>query len=308
MTERIIAVVVTYLPDQQSLMSLLEAVVPQVHACIVIDNGSGSYVSVCLAERFPAVQIVELGENTGIAKAQNVGVEHAKKHSADFVLLLDQDSIPAPNMVGALLQAHGHLVTSGHQVAAVGCNYQDERRIISTPFLRVSGLRRIRVYVRRDQLIVPVDHLVASGSLISMRTLDLVGGMNERLFIDYVDIDWSLRAKHLGLQCFGVGNAIMRHNLGDAPIVFLGKDYPARSPLRHYYLFRNAVWLYRQPYTPLNWRVVDAWHLVLKFVFYSLFARPRLVHLHMMLRGIWHGLNGRLGRSAESASKSVHAT
>jgi rhamnosyltransferase len=120
--------------------------------------------------------------------------------------------------------------------------------------------------------------------------------MLEDLFIDYVDIEWALRAKHNGFQSFGVANAFMSHSLGDAPIFFLGKPYPARSPLRHYYMFRNGVWLYRQSYLPLNWKIVDAWSLTLKFFFYCLFASPRITHLRMMLRGVVHGLTGRMGR------------
>jgi rhamnosyltransferase len=67
------------------------------------------------------------------------------------------------------------------------------------------------------------------------------------------------------------------------------------TPLRHYYHFRNAVWLYRQNWVPRNWKWVDGYRLLLKYVFYSLFARPRVTHWRMMTLGIWHGLRGRAG-------------
>jgi rhamnosyltransferase len=43
--------------------------------------------------------------------------------------------------------------------------------------------------------------------------LDVVGGMNDSLFIDYVDIEWCLRAKNLGYEILGCYRALMNHYL-----------------------------------------------------------------------------------------------
>lgn len=124
----------------------------------------------------------------------------------------------------------------------------------------------------------------------------LAKDMRDDFFIDYVDIEWGLRAKTLGFQSFGVCGAMMAHDLGDEPIEFFGKRYPLHSPLRHYYHFRNAVWMYRRGWLPIQWRLVDGWRLLLKLGFYTLFAKPRLQRLKMMTRGVVHGLIGRMGR------------
>jgi len=126
--------------------------------------------------------------------------------------------------------------------------------------------------------------------------------MREDLFIDYVDIEWGLRARHQGFQSYGVCSAYMRHSLGDHPINFFGKNIPLHSPLRHYYHFRNAVLLYREAWVPLNWKLVDGWRLCLKYVFYSLFAKPRMAHWRMMTLGLWHGLKGKTGKLEGHAS------
>lgn len=70
---------------------------------------------------------------------------------------------------------------------------------------------------------------------------------------------------------------------------------PFRSPLRHYYHFRNAIALYRRDYIPWRWSLNDAWRLLLKFVVYSVFTDERARHFKMMLLGISHGLRGKLG-------------
>jgi rhamnosyltransferase len=142
---------------------------------------------------------------------------------------------------------------------------------------------------------VEADFLIASGSLIPVAALDRVGPMREDLFIDYVDVEWCLRARREGLRCYGVFEATMEHRLGESRVRVFGREATARSPLRHYYLMRNALLLYRESWVPLNWKLVDAGRLLLKFGFYSLAAPPRLQHVRMMARGLWHGLTGRAG-------------
>ncbi|MFP3422342.1 hypothetical protein R0K19_23515, partial [Bacillus sp. SIMBA_161] len=90
--------------------------------------------------------------------------------------------------------------------------------------------------------------------------------------------EWGLRAQARGFQSFGVYSAVMQHQLGDEPIYFRGRYIPVHSPLRHYYHFRNAVWLYRQSWLRSDWKIVDGLRLARKFGFYSLITPPRLKH------------------------------
>lgn len=292
------AVVVSYHPELDKLAGLLKALEPQVQGIVVVDNGSSHAVVDWLhTRRIPLpLRVIPLGENLGIARAQNDGIRVAREDGADHVILFDQDSAPASDMVAKLLAVAKRQVAQGTKVAGVGPNYLDSRQDNPPPFIKVSGLRVHRQLCASPDAVVEVDYLIASGCLIPMSTIDEVGGMRDDFFIDYVDIEWGLRAKTLGFQTFGVCDAMMAHNLGDEPIEFFGKRYPLHSQLRHYYHFRNAVWMYRQGWLPIQWRLVDGWRLLLKFGFYTLFAKPRLQHLKMMTKGVVHGLIGRMGR------------
>lgn len=289
----VVAVVVTYQPAQEVLEQLLVALVPQVTSVVVVDNGSHPDLAAwnCVRDA-SAVELLRLDENQGVATAQNIGIKWARNRKARFVLLMDQDSIPAKDMVETLFAA----LTKQPAPAAAGPRYLDERQNNPPPFLRVHGLRLERCVCSTEEFVTPVDYLVSSGCLIPMPVLDTIGGMREDLFIDYVDIEWGLRARHYGFQNYGVCAAHMQHSLGDNPIAFFGKKIPLHSPLRHYYHFRNAVFLYREAWVPLNWKLVDGSRLCLKYVFYALFAKPRLSHWRMMTLGVWHGLMGKRGR------------
>ena len=291
----IAGIVITFHPNRENLINLVNTLSAQLDHVLVVDNGS----PVGMASWFEGlanVQVIALGDNFGIAKAQNIGIERSKELHANYVVLFDQDSDLAPDTIPALMGAMSQLQADRKKAACVGPRYIDKRQNNPTPFIRVEGLKLVRESCKGVQDIVPVDHLIASGSLIPISTIEAVGGMAEDLFIDYVDLEWCERAKSKGYQTYGVCAAQMEHSLGDDPISFLGTAYPARSPLRHYYMFRNAVWMYRQTYVRWNWKVVDSLRLLRKYVFYTLFAKPRSKHFWMMTKGMWHGLIGKMGK------------
>jgi rhamnosyltransferase len=198
---------------------------------VVVDNDFHADLEAWNNERQThAVDMLLLSENRCITAAHNAGIQWARNHRAGFVLLMDQDSIPAPDMVEKLI----YTISEHALPAAAGPRYLDERQDNPPPFIRVRGLTLERCACDTEDSVVPVDYLISSGCLIPMSVLDKVGGMRIDLFIDYVDIEWGLRARHHGFQSYGVCSAHMQHSLGDHPIEFFSKNIPSHSPLRHY--------------------------------------------------------------------------
>ena len=301
----IIAVIVTFHPELNHLDKLINELKSQVDQIVVVDNGSGNEflehtkIQSALPENVK-VKILYLGENFGIAIAQNKGIEWARSQNAKYVILFDQDSLPHKGMVTKLEGAAEEMRASGCKVASVGPRYVDDRQDNPPPFIRVSGLHQIRCQCENADSIVEVDYLIASGCLIPLDSLNVVGFMKDELFIDFVDIEWGLRAKSKGFQNFGVCSAIMNHSLGGEPINIFGRKIASHSPLRHYYHFRNAIWLCRQSWLPINWKIVSIKGLVLKFVVYGTLPKPSWSQFKMMLLGIWHGLTGKMGKLIEN--------
>jgi rhamnosyltransferase len=289
------AIIFTYNPERHELTGLLRSAVSQVGIVLIVDNGSSEDVSGIVSESgLPKCRCYRLGSNRGIAEAINYGIDKACDLGTTHVVLFDQDSLPAPDMVECLFYNHENMVEQGVKVAAVGPRYSDPRSDNPPPFVRLEGLRLMRADCM-GLLRVPVDYLVSSGCLIDLRSIEEIGRMRTHLFIDYVDVEWGLRAGSKGYQCFGICDAYMQHKLGEKPLTVLGRKVPMHSPLRHYYHFRNAVWLYRQSWVPLAWKIVDGYRLVFKYIAYSLFTDQRFAHWRMMTRGVWHGLIGKMG-------------
>jgi len=285
---------------------LIDALAPQTAAVVVVDNGSEADTVSWLKQQEASGKLYLrlLGENLGVAAAQNCGIEVARDLEGDYIALFDHDSLPAPEMILRLVKAVEAKAAEGWKVASVGPRYVDPRQKNPPPFIRVVGLRLERRACETSGAVVEVDYLISSGCLIPMNAIKAVGPMREDFFIDYVDIEWGLRAKAHGYQSFGVCDAKMFHSLGEDPIPFLGKKFPNHSPLRHYYHFRNAIHLYKEPWVPLNWKLVDGWKLIKKFGFYSLFGGPRYDHFRMMTKGVSHGLRGKTGNIQKRSNTS----
>ncbi|WP_435106112.1 glycosyltransferase family 2 protein [Arhodomonas sp. AD133] len=298
-TERVIAVVVTYRPALSRFSALLERLRPQVAEIIIVDNGSDCDLSPFENDQ---VAVVRLGENTGLGAAQNHGAGLAIRHDADAILLMDQDSMPATDMVERLVHAWRTLSAADERLAAVGPNYADPNIDHGSPFHRVEGFRTVRPRCSGDhhhhrQCLIPVDHLTASGCLIPIDAWQHNGGMDETLFIDYVDVEWGLRARANGWKCYGVCDARMEHTLGGRPVRVFGRRIVTHPPFRNYYFFRNGLRLIRTAGYPCPWKVAESTRLVLRFAFYAVLGRPRSTHLRQMLRGLRDGWAGRTGRN-----------
>jgi rhamnopyranosyl-N-acetylglucosaminyl-diphospho-decaprenol beta-1,3/1,4-galactofuranosyltransferase len=104
---RVIAVVVTY-NRRPLLLESLAAVLAQSRApdaVIVVDNASTDGTAEAVRREFPSIQLAELARNTGGAGGFASGLALALDGAADLVWLMDDDTVPEPGALQALLDA-----------------------------------------------------------------------------------------------------------------------------------------------------------------------------------------------------------
>ena len=289
----IVAVVVTFNPDADILNSLMDTLHPQVDHILVIDNASDTPVQLPALEK---VSLVTNSVNKGLGYAYNLGREQARAFSASHLLLFDQDSCPAPDMVSQLKNA---LLCAGDSpVAAVGPRYSDVKGQYTSPFVVLSGITLKRVDCADGEL-VEVDHLISSGCLIALDAWEDVGPFEEQLFIDYVDTEWCWRARRKGYRLLGAGSARMVHNLGDDEFMAFGKPRVLHAPFRLYYQMRNRCWMILQPGVGWRWRVMDSLRSIKIFLAIALFSPNRWQRIKYMSKGIVDGLCAKMGRAGQ---------
>ncbi|HEV2244693.1 MAG TPA: glycosyltransferase family 2 protein [Streptosporangiaceae bacterium] len=106
---RVTAVVVTY-NRRELLLEALAAVHAQSRApaaVIVVDNASTDGTAAAVRTRYPSVQLAELGHNTGGAGGFAYGIALALASGADLVWLMDDDTVPGPDALQAMIEARG---------------------------------------------------------------------------------------------------------------------------------------------------------------------------------------------------------
>lgn len=294
--ESVACIIVAYHPNREIFCKLLKAIESQVSSVIIIDNSDDQFVDEVIKQHLPQNgSFISKGFNSGIAEALNTGILEAKNLGTSHVILFDQDSIPESNMVSKLLSVMNQKALAGYNIAAVGPKYLDIKGQHASPFVKLKGIRLRRVECAENATVL-VDHLISSGCLISMKALDEVGLMEEKLFIDYVDTEWCLRAIHKGYSLLGVGSAEMQHDLGDQFTHICGRTIPVHSSLRYYYLIRNGLWLSRQSWVSKPWKLMDLRRLFLIYVVYSFFIGTKFQNWKMMTKGIWHAMTGKMGK------------
>lgn len=299
---KIIAVVVTYQPDMEIFHVLLRSLAPQVNAICVVDNSADESIGLSLPEVgcFADIYIKRLGENLGLAAAQNFGMEWAMENGGTHILLLDQDSIPQEGMVDDLLGALN--LDEGLTVAAAGPCYIDRRTGHSSFFVLDRSGKPGRFYPGVDcEKVIDVGFLIASGTLISVAALKLIRGMRSDYFIDHVDTEWCFRARACGFRLLGVPRAKLSHTLGDEVSRFrlLGRDIQVAShaPLRDYYMSRNTILMLRDVAMGWRWRFHFFLRLLLLIIYFLLFVDQRRLRFRLVMAGLrhgWLGLDGRL--------------
>ncbi|GAB5099231.1 rhamnosyltransferase [Caballeronia sp. HLA56] len=261
--------------------------------CVVVDNTEVLRTAdeLRLDSR---VMYLPNGANLGIATGINRGVARLLELGCTRALIFDQDSEPSDELLAGLPMLVEREVSAGRRVALIGPAYDDARLGGTAPFVRFRFPALERVAPAGTELI-PVDFLISSGSCINLASWHDIGPMEDALFIDFVDLEWCVRARARGYEVLGSPTLHLSHSLGGEPVRIFGRAYPSHSPLRHYYLFRNATALMCRGYMPWTWKWTELVKLPVRLVIYGGWLKPRGQHLLMALRGMWHGLTGKLG-------------
>lgn len=291
----VLAVVVSYKPDLDTLQNVINKVIDQVGRVLLFDNATPNpAVSTFLneIENGPTLVVVHSNTNVGLGAAINYAAKYAKINGFCYLLLLDQDSIPDPGMVVRLKTALKEL-QQAQPVAAVGPQFRDSRNGRIAPFVRIGFPLSQKLMGGFGQR-VSCDFLITSGTLLSIETLVAVGLMDESLFIDNIDLEWCFRAKYSGFNLYGICDATMQHSIGDflRPSKLKPGGMTVHQPLRLYYIMRNRLLLYRRKETPKIWIAQDIPRLVLKLFSTIMFLTPRYIYFCNIVRGLSDGIRG----------------
>jgi len=295
MKNKIDVVLVTFNPNIDMLIKCIRSLELQVRKIWVVDNYSTECdVQIDLIDVSNKIQLISLSENKGIAYAQNIGIKQSLAGGGDYILLSDQDTVYPEQFVKQMLATFEE--KQFNNIAAVAPLFHDDvGGNTNDGFAQISRFGYSQVFPEAG--VYEINHTIASGLIIKLSTINNIDLMDEELFIDWVDYEWCWRAIAKGYCILGNANILIEHHLGDRSTTVGSKCVNLRSPVRHYYITRNAFYLaWRSPYLDIWHRIALIYKGILYIVGYSTLSKPRLTNLKKTLLGLYHSIIGRLGR------------
>lgn len=214
---------------------------------VIVDNGSTDSSEVILRERFPSIEVIQTGANLGFAGGNNVGILHALQNGADYVWLLNNDTVVEPGTLSALVR-----VANEHsRIGMVGSKifYNDNPSILwyagavldpcRPHLLHHRGLRE----VDRGQYdeICETGYVTGCSLLASRGMIEEIGLLEEELFLYFEDSDWNVRAKSAGWKIMYAPESLVYHKISAS---IGGAD----SPQMLYYTARNLLYFVKRNY------------------------------------------------------------
>jgi len=283
MSENICAVIVTY-NRKELLRECLKAVLAQTRPpehVLVVDNASTDGTPEMLQEEFPQVEVLCLPENQGSAGGFYAGMKKAYEEEYGWLWLMDDDSLPEKNALGALLAQEGALEFKGCLVLA-----KDREQATAFDYpLPGGGTTRD---AKQVEAAFPKGLVWGflnpyNGCLICRSVLTRIGFPRKELFIWGDEAEYFFRALSCGVKVGTILGAKIWHpedrqnkikiKLGSWS---LSLPYSSNSE-RFYLIVRNQVYIY--------WTYLSRWKITVKVILYAVFFPRQLPILLKALRG-----------------------
>ncbi|MBM3979995.1 MAG: glycosyltransferase, partial [Planctomycetes bacterium] len=230
--------------DTRKCLRSLDALAPRANV-VLVDNASRPDPCEALRAEFPWVHVVRNDANLGWSGGNNTGIRYALARGATHVLLLNNDTTVAPDIVARLLAAFAAHPRFG--VIGPVIRYMDEPAVVMTDGVTFAppgfpGFFRRREVPERAADPPAVDGTdIVNGCCMMIRAdvFARVGLIDDRFFLIHEEADFCLRAARAGFACGVLAEPLVWHK-GSTSFKREGRSW------QRYYDTRNLALLLRR--------------------------------------------------------------
>ena len=215
----------------QCLQSLEQLNYPN-YFVVVVDNGSTDDSVQRIRQAYPEITLIETGKNLGFSGGNNVGIRYALEHGAEYVWLLNNDTVVDAHALTAMIT----LAESDAQIGAVGSVIYE----MNTPEkIQVWGGGKVHLWIGIERLFTrPVSfkkiHYIAGASLLIRRAVvEHIGLLDEKFFMYWEDADYGFRIRKAGWKLVVASDSTIWHKGSSS--------FQGRSTLLIKYFHASAV-------------------------------------------------------------------
>jgi hypothetical protein len=260
---------------------------------VLVDNGSTDGSISSFRQRFPRIPILETGKNLGFAGGNNVGIRWGLERGADYILLLNNDTVVQADFLDELVS----FAESDRRIGFAGpkiyyYNYNGRKDVLACAGSEFKIWRGRLVHVGAGTVdcgqydtVREVDYVEGSCLLARTEMINSAGLLNPDYFLYWEDTDWCIRGARAGFKAIYVPDAHVWHKV---PVRTEGKSSQA-----YYYFGRNVIWLVRQYASgpqrvrfALSFFLIEMWRTVLV----SLVLHRSITEVRSYISGILNGL------------------
>lgn len=228
--------------------------------------------------------LIKTNSNLGYAGGNNIGIKYALRQGAEYIWLLNNDTVVDKYALIELLK----LAESNKRIGMVGSKllYYNKPDIIQAAgggwFNFWQGLPYAYGWLEKDRgqwdNILQVYGINGASLLVRNKVIEMVGYLSEAFFLYGEETEWQIRATKQGWLLFYCPGSKVWHKENAS----LGY----KSPLVEYYSTRNNIWITRR-YSKRTLPVAMFFHFlrVIRRIAKGDFRRAVAVS-----KGIWEGL------------------
>lgn len=205
---------------------------------IVVDNSLHPTDGITLRKLFPEAILLSMPENLGYAEGNNQGIAYAIKHECTYVLLLNNDTVIAKDLLI-------HFVQTAQTYPNAGCLgakifYYDEPITLwhAGGFLHSKTLRLYHKGYKEIDLankynhIAEIEYACGCAIFVTKEVIKTVGTLSKEFFLIWEEADWCWRIRKSGYSCLFVPQAKVWHKISCSL---------NRGTLWHYFYSRNRL-------------------------------------------------------------------
>lgn len=207
---------------------------------IIVDNGSEDESEEKLRALYPELKLIQTGMNLGFTGGNNAGISYALDQAADFVVLLNNDTIVDKNFIDELVNASEANPDGG--IFSSKMYFYDRPDVLwfaGATYSTITGWSKHIGYNEHDtgqyDHVTPIDRACGCAMMVSKEVCTTVGLMNTDYFCYAEETDWCLRAQQKGFKVYFVPDSKIWHKVsvstgGSASANFL--YYAVRNNLK----------------------------------------------------------------------------
>ncbi|WP_039657096.1 glycosyltransferase family 2 protein [Clostridium tyrobutyricum] len=186
---------------------------------IIIDNESSDDSLNVLKKKTNGCIIIESKKNLGFAGGNNLGIKYALDHSADYIMLLNNDTLVKTDFLANMLNSF----SKDKKVGLVGCKimYYPEKNIIWYGGGYIDWFKFIGAHYGMKQIDngqcddeKEIDFMTGCCMLIKAKIFEKVGFLPEDYFMYFEDVDFCVKIKNFGYKIWYNPKAVIYHKVG----------------------------------------------------------------------------------------------